>query len=115
PNIRKLTDPHVGTTDWKLVLDFDLLFFRAPELLVRWLDEPAAPLHAVDCETSYGYTRQLMNELAGSPVADCVNVGLTGLAGGQLDWDRLEFWCRRLIERGQASYYLEQALVAMLG
>lgn len=113
PNLRKLTDPHVGAAGWKLVLDSDLLFFRPPDLLVRWLDAPAAPLHAVDCETSYGYSRPLMNELAGAPVADLVNVGLTGLDGAALDWERLEFWCRTLIERERASYYLEQALIAM--
>jgi len=113
PNIRKLTDPHIGAGGWKLVLDSDLLFFRPPDLLVHWLDAPAAPLHAVDCETSYGYTRPLMNALAGAPVADLVNVGLTGLDGGSLDWERLEFWCRTLIERERTSYYLEQAVIAM--
>jgi hypothetical protein len=114
PNIRKLTDPHVGSGGWKLVLDSDLLFFRRPDLLVDWLDRPDRPLHAVDCETSYGYSRPLMNELAGSPVADLVNVGLTGLNGDQLDWARLEEWCRILITRERASYFLEQAVIAML-
>ena len=113
PNIRKLTDPHVGACGWKLVLDSDLLFFRSPDLLLRWLDRPMVPLHAVDCETSYGYSRSLMNQLAGTPVADLVNVGLTGLEGSTLDWERLEFWCRTLIERERTHYYLEQALVAM--
>lgn len=114
PNIRKLTDPHVGSTGWKLVLDSDLLFFRRPSLLIDWLDHPAQPLHAVDCETSYGYSRGLMEELAGARVSELVNVGLTGLDGGQLDWDRLEHWCATLIARERTSYYLEQALVAML-
>ena len=114
PNIRKLTDPHAGRTGWKLVLDSDLLFFRRPEFLLRWLEKPDRPLHAVDCETSYGYSRPVMNELAGAPVADLVNVGLTGLNGGELDWTKLEHWCRTLIAREHTSYYLEQALVAML-
>jgi hypothetical protein len=47
-------------------------------------------------------------------VADLVNVGLTGLEGGGLDWGRLEHYCRTLIEREGTSYYLEQALIAML-
>jgi hypothetical protein len=113
PNIRKLTDPHVGASGWKLVLDSDLLFFRRPDLLLSWLDAPDRPLHAVDCETSYGYTRPLMNSLAGVPVADLVNVGLTGLHSGEIDWEKLEHWCRTLIERERTSYYLEQALIAM--
>jgi len=114
PNIRKLTDPHLGRSGWKLVLDSDLLFFRRPGFLLDWLAAPTRPLHAVDCETSYGYSRPVMNELAGAPVADLVNVGLTGLNSGEIDWERLEHWCHNLIARENTSYYLEQALIAML-
>lgn len=113
PNIRKITDVHAGRTGWKLVLDSDLLFFRRPELLVNWLDRPDRPLHAVDSETSYGYARSLMNELAGAPVPDLVNVGLTGLEGYSIDWERLEHWCATLITREGTHYFLEQALIAM--
>lgn len=114
PNIRKLIDPHLGSTGWKLVLDSDLLFFRQPDFLLNWLDAPTCPLHAVDCETSYGYSRPLMNKLAGAPVADLVNVGLTGLNSSELDWEQLEHWCSTLITQEKTSYYLEQALIAML-
>jgi hypothetical protein len=114
PNIRKLIDPHLASKGWKLVLDSDLLFFRSPDFLVRWLRSPDRPLHAVDCETSYGYSRHLMNELAGAPVADLVNVGLIGLNSGEIDWQKLEHWCGTLIARERTSYYLEQALSAML-
>lgn len=114
PNIRKLTDPHIGRTGWKLVLDSDLLFFHRPGFLLAWADAPDRPLHAVDCETSYGYDRAHMNQLAGAPVADLVNVGLTGLEGGGIDWEKLEHWTRELQLRAGTSYYLEQALIAML-
>ena len=70
PNIRKLTDPHVGRTGWKLVLDSDLLFFQRPQFLIDWLAAPGRPLHAVDCETAYGYDRPLMNRLAAKPLPD---------------------------------------------
>lgn len=114
PNLRKLTDVHVGRTGWKLVLDSDLLFFHRPQFLLDWLARPEMPLHAVDCETSYGYPLALMSELAGKPISELVNVGLTGLDGSSLDWERLEYWCRTLIERHGTHYYLEQALIAML-
>ena len=114
PNIRKLIDPHVGQSGWKLVIDSDLLFFRRPTFLVDWLEQPALPLHAVDCETSYGYSRPLMAELAGAPIAEQINVGLTGLDGAALDWDKIEYFCRELIRRERTSYFLEQALIAML-
>ena len=114
PNIRKLTDVHVATRGWKLVMDSDLLFFRQPNFLLDWLAAPDRPLHAVDSETSYGYPLELMAQLAGHQLAELVNVGLCGLRSEALDWDRLEHWCRVLIERHGPHYFLEQALVAML-
>ncbi len=114
PNIRKLTDVHAGSTGWKLVIDSDLLFFRRPEFLLRWLQAPDRPLHAVDCEESYGYSRPLMERLAGAPIPPLANVGLCGLRSEGLDWVELEAWCAALIAKERTSYYLEQALVAML-
>ena len=114
PNIRKLTDPHVGRTGWKLVLDSDLLFFHRPDFVLDWLAMPDRPVQAVDCATSYGYSRPLMDRLAGAGVADLVNVGLTGLDGSAIDWERLEHWTRELQSRERTSYYLEQALIAMM-
>ncbi len=114
PNIRKLTDPHLGSTGWKLVIDSDLLFFRRPDFLLDWCATPDRPLHAVDCEESYGYSRPLMEKLAGAPIPPLVNVGLCGLRSENLDWVELEAWCAELIAREKTSYYLEQALVAML-
>ncbi|MDB6115979.1 MAG: hypothetical protein JWQ62_2924 [Lacunisphaera sp.] len=114
PNIRKLIAPHLGRSGWKLVIDSDLLFFRRPEFLLDWLEAPARPFHAVDCATSYGYSRPLLDTLAGAPLAELVNVGLTGLDSAAIDWDRLEQWTRELHVREGTSYYLEQALIAML-
>jgi hypothetical protein len=114
PNIRKLIDVHAGSSGWKLVIDSDLLFFRRPALLLDWLAVPGGLLHAVDCEESYGYSRALMRELCGRPVPPKVNVGLAGLDSSVLEWEELEHWCRVLQQRERTSYYLEQALVAML-
>jgi len=114
PNIRKLTDPHLGASGWKLVIDSDLIFFRRPGFLLDWCAAPDRPLHAVDCEESYGYSRSLMEKLAGAPIPPLVNVGLCGLRSESLNWPELEAWCAELIAREKTSYYLEQALVAML-
>jgi hypothetical protein len=114
PNIRKLIDPHLDSHGWKLVIDSDMLFFSEPRFLLDWNDSPNAPLHAVDIESSYGYSRELVNSLAGSPVAERVNVGLCGLNSSAFDWKQIELWCNTLLEREGKSYYLEQALVAML-
>jgi len=114
PNIRKLIDVHAGGTGWKLVLDSDLLFFRRPDFLLAWLAAPDRPLHAVDCEESYGYSRPLLERLAGAPIPPLVNVGLCGLRSDALDWEEIESWCRTLIAAEGTHYYLEQALVALL-
>ena len=114
PNIRKLIDVHLGSKGWKLVIDSDLLFFRSPTFLLNWLAAPSQPLHALDCTESYGYSRELMEELAGAPIPPLVNVGLCGLRSDTLDWTELESWCETLIRRERTHYFLEQALVAML-
>ncbi len=114
PHIRKLTGPHLGGHGWKLVLDSDLLFFRRPGFILDWLAAPDRPLHAVDIATAYGYAPDLLARVTGAPVPEKVNVGLTGLNSDEIDWDRLEHWCDRLIGEAGTHYYLEQALVAML-
>lgn len=113
-NLRKLTDVHAGRDGWKLVLDADMLFFRRPDFLVDWLAAPERPCQMIDNVESYGYSRPLMEELTGAPLAERVNVGICGFDGGAIDWDRLEHWTARLIEAEGTSYLLEQALVAML-
>ena len=114
PNLRKLTDIHIGSSGWKLVLDSDMLFFQAPTLLINWLRSPQEPCHMMDVETAYGYSSTLMESLAGSPIPDRINVGICGLNSSALDWHELECWCKTLIEREGTHYYQEQAIVAML-
>jgi hypothetical protein len=114
PLLRKLTDLHVGSAGWKLFIDSDLLFFRCPTLLVDWLDKPTNPIRAVDVQNAYGYPLELLTELAGQPVAELLNTGLCGLRSEEIDWERMEYWCRTLIERAGTHYYQEQALVALL-
>ena len=114
PNILKFTDAHAGARGWRLVLDSDMLCFRPPDFLLAWLAAPDRPLHMVDVANAYGYPLPLMAELAGAAIPDRINVGLTGLQSDKIDWEKIESWCRRLIEAHGTSYYLEQALVAML-
>jgi hypothetical protein len=114
PNLKKLTDPHAGSTGPKLVMDADILFFREPSEMLRWCGSPSGILCATDVTESYGYSRPLMEKLAGGTIPEKINVGITGLHSETLDWERIEWWCRELITREKTNYYLEQALVAML-
>src|SRR5690606_10908337 len=110
----KLTDVHAGRVGWRLVLASDLLFWREPRFLLDWAAAPDRPLHAVDCEENYGYTRPLLEKIAGAPVPPRINVGLCGLRSDTIDWDFLEHATAALIAAERTSYYLEQALVALL-
>jgi hypothetical protein len=114
PHIRKLINPHLGNSGAKLVMDSDLLFFQRADVLFDWLDVPTGPLHAVDCETSYGYPLELMARLAGHEIAPLVNVGLTGLHSDRIDWDQLEYWASQLQAAHGTSYLQEQGLIAMM-
>ena len=114
PNMRKLTDIHIGSSGWKLVLDSDMIFFQTPTFLINWLKSPNKPCHMVDVETSYGYSYALMTSLARAEIPQRLNVGICGLNSDEIDWEKLEFWCRTLIEKEGTHYYQEQAITAMI-
>ncbi|MFS2187569.1 hypothetical protein ACCC92_12905 [Mucilaginibacter sp. Mucisp84] len=115
PHIKKLTDVHtIPGDDWKLVLDSDMLFWHEPREIITWLCAPQQPLHMIDCTEAYGYSRQLMEQLTGAPVKPLLNVGAIGLKSEAIDWDKLENWVKTLEEQEGTSYYLEQALSAMM-
>jgi glycosyltransferase involved in cell wall biosynthesis len=114
PHLRKLTDVHAGLTGWRLVLDSDMLFFRRPAFLLDWLRDPHRPAHMIDVTPCYGYDPALLGKMAGAPLAERLNVGLIGLRSDTIDWDRLEAWCRTLLEQHGSQYLLEQGLTAML-
>ena len=113
PLIKKITDIHLGRSGWRMFFDADLLFFRRPDVLLDWWDDPFVPLTSVDAAYAYGYSMELLNEIAGKPVYDFINTGLLGLKSDSIDWDKMEYWCRTLIERAGTDYYQEQALVAL--
>lgn len=114
PHIRKLIDVHIVSDGWKLVLDSDMLFFRTPKLLIDWLSNPQKSCYMVDKENSYGYSQALMSSLAKATLPKRLNVGICGLKSNDIDWEKLEFWCKATIEKEGTHYYQEQALVAML-
>jgi len=114
PHLRKLTDIHAGEAGWKLVLDSDMLFFRTATFLLDWLRSPDRPCYMIDIASSYGYSETLLDQLAGTKVAERLNVGICGQRSEEIDWDRVEYWCRTTIEREGYSYYQEQALTALL-
>ncbi|WP_426671945.1 hypothetical protein ACPPVU_11970 [Mucilaginibacter sp. McL0603] len=115
PHIKKLTDVHtISPLGWKLVLDSDMLFWKEPAAMNNWLKLPNQPIHMVDCEESYGYNTDLMQEICGGEIPSLLNVGVIGLNSTDLKWEKLEEWIQLLEEKEGTSYYLEQALTAMI-
>lgn len=112
-HIRKLIDPHLLGEEAVLVLDSDMVFKAPPEELREWLGSPRRPIVMQDCIESYGYTKEQLRAVCRKEVPDLVNVGVTGLRSGAIDWALWEHWCRELVAQYGRSYYLEQALVAM--
>src|ERR1700754_4394234 len=115
PHLKKLTDIHtLSGTDWKLVLDSDMLFWDTPLEIIQWLKKPEQPIHMVDCVESYGHSKQLMEKLSGHTIPSLLNVGTIGLNSSKINWSALDNWVHILEEKEGSSYYLEQALTAML-
>jgi len=115
PHLKKLLDLHVGQRGYRLQMDSDLLFFRNPDYLLDWHDNPQCPLRSEDIDTWYGYPLTMLAELAGCPsVPERVNAGVLGLRSEDFDWDKMEYWCRELLARKGPSYFQEQAFLAML-
>lgn len=116
PHLRKLTDIHIlDFSDWKLVLDSDMLFFKTPQEITSWLKFPDKLLFLQEDTNAYGYSNALLQKLVQSnTIPEHLNVGIAGLKSSDVDWDLLEYWAKRTIEEEGASYYQEQALTALL-
>lgn len=115
PHIRKLTDIHtLPGNAWKLVMDSDMIFWAEPKEVLSWIEKPDSPLYMRDCMPSYGYTDLILKELLGKQLPELVNVGVIGLNSDYIDWQRLDEWIKILESREGTSYYLEQALTAMI-
>lgn len=115
PHIKKLTDIHtIDPNTAKLVLDSDMLFWNEPSELINWLKAPQGCIYMLDCEESYGYDTSLMKSLCGFEIPKLVNVGAFGYNSSIINWRSIERWSKTLEEKQGASYFLEQALSAML-
>ena len=113
-HIRKLTDVYTSGDGWKLMLDSDMLFWKEPKTMIDWLLNPKQPFHILDSETAYGYSFDVMEKFTKTKIYDKINVGALGLHTDMVDFDKLEYWAKTLEQNYGTSYYLEQALSAMI-
>lgn len=113
-HLRKITDIHILPGKWKLVLDSDMLFFKQPDALIKWMENPTVCCLLQETKTHYGYSMSLMNNLAKTKVIENLNVGLVGIDSSEINWEMLEYWGKTLEKEEGSSYYLEQGLIAMI-
>ncbi|MBL4674828.1 MAG: hypothetical protein JKY70_01260 [Mucilaginibacter sp.] len=97
-----------------MVLDSDMLFFKYPDELITWLQNPKHAFALKDPLDSYHYSMGLMEKLTKQPVTKYINVGAIGLNSPDIDWDAVERWIIELETTEGSSYLLEQALSAMI-
>jgi hypothetical protein len=114
PLTRKITDLHAGGKGWKLLLDSDMLFFRRPDFLIEYLRQPERPCFMVDVRTTYGYSPQLRYRLVENTIPEAANIGIFGLKSDEIDFDRLQYWLRVLVDEEDRSYNITQALSSLL-
>ncbi|WP_439459538.1 hypothetical protein [Pedobacter sp. GSP4] len=114
-HLKKLTDIHTyHPNSNKLVLDSDMLFWKEPLAVIDWLKKPKNIINIEDSTQSYGYSISLMEQLCASPITKKLNVGLIGFNSSIIDWDKIEHWIHALENEEGTSYFLEQALTAMI-
>jgi hypothetical protein len=115
PLLRKVIDLHAGQNGWKMYLDSDMLFFREPTWLMRWLSGPARPAYMVDCVEAYGYSHSLRARVAGCDrFPDRANIGIFGWLSDELDLGWLEYAVRTLIDEEGPRYNLTQGITSMM-
>lgn len=115
PHIKKLTDIHTNQSNtFKLVLDSDMLFWKEPTEMIEWLIKPSGALYMLDCIESYGFEIDFMQSLCGFEIPRLINVGVFGINSDIINWESLEHWAKTLEENEGSSYFLEQALSAMI-
>ena len=113
PLMRKILDVHAGGNGSGLFLDSDILFYREPVFLDRWLREGRQPIYMEDVQDSYGYSAEALRSAFGKSMPPRVNTGISGFYSPSIEWDRLEYWASRL-PAGEVNHFAEQALTAML-
>ena len=113
-HLRKITDVPAVHPGWNAVLDSDMLFHAAPDEFLRWFRDPQSPLVLTDVANAYGYSEETLAACKGVYPPKRINVGITGLSSAQINWSQVEHWTYTLLCRHGSSYFLEQALVALM-
>ena len=119
---RKLVDPVcLAPSDKVLMLDSDVLHFRAPDEVRAWSERPDALLYMADtnCNPHCASSEEL-EDICGAPLPTHFNSGYLAIPPGAIDLGRVEHYLaadrfERQRVSGRFSYVAEQTLYAMEG
>lgn len=114
PHIKKIVDIASMNNGYMLEMDSDLLFFKNPTELFNHYFNSNKSIFMKQHINSYGYSFELMESLTNNNVTQFINVGIVGIDVKLINWDNLEKWISILEHKEGKSYFLEQALWAML-
>ncbi len=94
-----------------LVLDADMLFYKRPDALIKWIHTSEKPVYMYDKYTIYGpQTDELLKK---NVIKANVNTGIIGLNNDLLNWNEIENFAGEYLQNGPLTYLMEQALYAM--
>lgn len=113
---RKLFDFYLlGTSDRIVSLDTDLLFFRRPERLIRWLSEPAPGcLFMEDIAEANLLSSSECLRIFGVPLINRVNTGIIAVPKEAVSLSLLEKCLAETDLLQQNHWLIEQTLYAVL-
>ncbi len=116
PIMKKLVYVHLNNEGLHPILDSDMLFFNRPEMFINWFKNPPAnsTFFIQDIHKSYGYNDSVIKSLSFGNVPEKINGGLYSFHSDKIIYKEIENSLRILEDSGGASYYVEQALIAIV-
>jgi hypothetical protein len=102
--------------DRYIVIDSDIVFFRRPDHLLRWVEDGADALWVMEDTTEkYALPRTEIESLLGFPVWEKVNSGLDLMPRAAFDLDLAEHYLTTCGPAARHFQFLEQTFFAVTG
>ncbi len=116
PIMKKLVYVHLNNKGLHPILDSDMLFFSRPDMFLDWFKNPDADstFFIQDIHKSYGYEDNVIEGLSFGKVPEKINGGFYSFHSDKILYTEIEHFLNVLERSGGASYYVEQALIAII-
>ena len=102
--------------DHYIIMDSDIVFFRSPTFLLRWIEERAGTCWFMeDAKEKYASSREHLEKALGFPLWRKVNSGLDLMPRPAADLSLAEVFLERCAHSAKQYEFLEQSLFAVFG